>query len=286
MRVGNAGQRPKFVPVLWHAFFAIMISSMPIAITRAAAQEKTAQRPTNHDAGAVQEGRSIFRTDCSLCHGMDARGAAKGPDLTTGRWTHGSSDREIFETITNGVPGTEMPANDLSEAEAGAVIAFLRKSAANSGERAVGSAENGERTFFGKGYCVRCHMVDGKGGRLGPDLSRSGVARSARYLSDSIRFPDKDLAEGTTDPNSGFPSVYDTVTVVTKGGQHFTGVAKNEDPFSLQLMDQGEQLRFFLKQDLKEVTHEPKSLMPAYDERMLSEQELHDLVAYLAGLRR
>ena len=46
-----------------------------------------------------------------------------------------------------------------------------------------------------------------------------------------------------------------------------------------------QQLQFFLKKNLKEVTHERKSLMPAYSETMLKPAELQDLVAYLEGLR-
>jgi len=41
----------------------------------------------------------------------------------------------------------------------------------------------------------------------------------------------------------------------------------------------------FMKSDLKEVIHERKSLMPAYDEQALSKIELQDLLAYLQGLR-
>jgi hypothetical protein len=72
---------------------------------------------------------------------------------------------------------------------------------------------------------------------------------------------------------------------VTKEGKRITGVRKNEDTFSLQLLDQKEQFHLFLKKDLKEVIHERKSLMPKYDQRALSEKDLQDLLAYLDSLR-
>jgi hypothetical protein len=75
------------------------------------------------------------------------------------------------------------------------------------------------------------------------------------------------------------------VTVVTADGQKIVGVAKNEDTFSLQLIDTNQQLQFFLKKNLREVTHERKSLMPTYSEDRLNPAELQDLVAYLEGLR-
>jgi putative heme-binding domain-containing protein len=114
-----------------------------------------------------------------------------------------------------------------------------------------------------------------------------GEARSVPYLIDSIREPSKELSSGMLDPNNhyGLPLVYDTVTVVTAGGEKIVGVAKNEDAFSIQLLDTSQRLQLFLKKDLKEVTHERKSLMPAYTEQMLKPADLQDLVAYLESLR-
>jgi putative heme-binding domain-containing protein len=79
--------------------------------------------------------------------------------------------------------------------------------------------------------------------------------------------------------------VYDTVTVVTADGRKIVGIAKNEDTFSVQLLDTSQQLQLFLKKNVKEVIHERRSLMPAYSETMLKPADLNDLVAYLAGLR-
>jgi putative heme-binding domain-containing protein len=130
-------------------------------------------------------------------------------------------------------------------------------------------------------------MVNGKGGRLGPDLTRVGAARSTAYLIDSVRKPSKELSEGMVDPNNHYANalVYDTVSVVTREGERITGVAKNEDTFSVQLLDTNEQLHLLLKRDLESVTHERKSLMPAYTKDIVSDVELRDLVAYLETLR-
>ena len=87
-------------------------------------------------------------------------------------------------------------------------------------------------------------MVKGRGGRLGPDLTRVGAARSVAYLTESIREPDKSLSLGMSDPNNhyGIPLEYETVTAVTQQGQRVVGVAKNEDAFSLQLLGQDDKL--------------------------------------------
>jgi putative heme-binding domain-containing protein len=241
--------------------------------------------PVAGNAAAIQEGNSLFRANCSPCHGMNAHGGGRGPDLTSGRWVHGSSDAEIFATINRGFPGTEMPANSFEDSETWAIVAYLRSLAPAKMEAVTGDRMHGEKIFASAG-CATCHMVHGAGGVLGPDLSRVGEARSGAYLIESIREPSKELSTGMSDPNNhyGLPLVYDTVTVVTNSGEEIVGVVKNEDTFSLQLIDTRQQLQLLLKKDLKQVTHERRSLMPAYSEQMLKPADLEDLVAYLESL--
>ena len=71
---------------------------------------------TNPVAGrpeAIAEGRVQFRLDCGFCHGIDARGGGRGPDLASGRFVHGDTDADMFKTISEGVSGSEMPASSL-----------------------------------------------------------------------------------------------------------------------------------------------------------------------------
>jgi putative heme-binding domain-containing protein len=252
----------------------------------AVGQERPNANSLSGKLAAIQEGASLFRANCSPCHGLNARGGTRGPDLSTGRWTHGSSDADIFRTITQGVPGTEMPGAGFEDSEIWTLVAYLR-SLAPAKAALSGNRLKGERIFAGSGGCSQCHMIKGQGGRLGPDLSRIGASRSVAYLVDSIRQPSKDLSDGLLDPNNalGFSLIYDSVTVVTKSGERVTGIAKDEDTFSVQLLDTKQTFQFFLKKDVKEVIHERKSLMPAYSEPMLSPAVLQDLVAYLVSLR-
>src|SRR5262245_36933102 len=69
------------------------------------------------DAKAVTDGAVLFRQECVYCHGVGARGGMRGPDLTTGTWTHGGADADLAATITDGVPGTAMPPNKLTDEE-------------------------------------------------------------------------------------------------------------------------------------------------------------------------
>jgi cytochrome c oxidase cbb3-type subunit III len=255
--------------------------------TRALGQETEIKNPLTGDSSGIKEGSSLFRANCSPCHGLNAGGGGRGPDLRSGLWVHGATDAAIFRTISQGVPGTEMPANPFEDSEIWALVAYLRSVSAGAKTPVNGDIAQGERFFFGKGACAQCHMVKGRGGLLGPDLTRIGAARSVAYLTESIREPDKDLSLATSDPNNhyGIPAEYDTVTAVTRDGERVIGVAKNEDAFSLQLLGQDEKLHLFLKKDLREVIHDRRSLMPAYSESRLSNQELQNLLAYLTSLR-
>ena len=250
-----------------------------------AAQEPTKQTP-DANAVAVKEGASLFRANCSPCHGLSARGGGRGPDLTSGRWTHGGTDDEIFRTISQGVSGTEMPANGFEDSEIRGIVAYLRSLAPPKNITVPGDPTKG-KIFFSSLGCSTCHMVRGVGGVLGPDLSRVGAARSVSYLIDSIRNPDKELSSGMTDPNNhyGLPLVYDTVTVVTASGEKIVGVAHNEDTYSIQMITTAQQLRSFLKSELKQVSHQHRSLMPPYSEDALNAAQLQDLIAYLETLR-
>jgi putative heme-binding domain-containing protein len=179
-----------------------------------------------------------------------------------------------------------MPANSFEDSETWAIISYLRSLAPSTQAKSTGDMAKGEKLFEERG-CSVCHMVRGKGGLLGPDLSRVGASRSLAYLTDSIREPDKELSDGMLDPNNhyGIPMVYDTVTVTLKSGENVMGVASNEDTFSIQLLDTTQRLRLFQKIDLKAVRHERKSLMPAYSEKMIGSADLEDLLAYLESLR-
>jgi putative heme-binding domain-containing protein len=201
----------------------------------------------------------------------------RGPDLTTGQWSHGGTDAQLFQTIMRGIPGTEMPGAQISNTtddQVWALIAYLRTlSGPTSAEEQRGNAQNGETLFWGKATCGQCHMVRGRGGRLGPDLSRIGAARSTTALLDEIRTPSKSFTDG-----------YWPVTVVMRDGRRIRAARKNEDPFSVQVMDTKEQILSFDRSNLREVIAESRSLMPDYSRERLTDAELDDVIRYLRSL--
>ena len=75
------------------------------------------------------------------------------------------------------------------------------------------------------------------------------------------------------------------MTLTTPEGQQVRGVKKNEDLFSVQIMDTRERIQGYLRGSLKDVTNGTRSAMPVYTAEMLSESDLDDLVRYLETLR-
>jgi cytochrome c oxidase cbb3-type subunit III len=248
----------------------------------AAPAAEPARNPFTGDRQAITQGAVLFRQECVFCHGVGARGGMRGPDLTTGSWNHGGSDADLARTITDGVRGTAMPPNNLTTDEIWQIVAYLR-TLQQPAAQPTGDRARGEALFFGTARCSTCHIVDGRGGRLGPELSTVGSARSRAYLVESIRQPGRQLTE-----NRNFGGIYlkyDTVTAVTADGRTIVGVPMNEDTFTLQLMDGSERIHSLDKKTLKSVRHENRSLMPAYDATRLPNDDLDNLVAYLQSLR-
>jgi mono/diheme cytochrome c family protein len=172
----------------------VVCATLPLR-GQVAPPQAPAPPPVVADAKAVIEGAVLFRQECVFCHGVSARGGMRGPDLTTGAWSHGGSDEELTATITDGVPGTAMPSHArLTREEIGQLVAYLR-TLQQPASPPRGDAARGETLFFGSGRCGSCHLVKGRGGRVGPELTRVGSARSRAYLIESIREPARYLTE-------------------------------------------------------------------------------------------
>jgi len=249
------------------------------------------RNPFSGDPKAAKAGEFEFRINCAFCHGLGAHGGGRGPDLTRAHKRHGDSDGDLFQNISQGIPGTVMPANGtngqgvgMTDEEIWQIVAYLRSVQVQAPAKAVGNAAHGKELFYGDGNCSSCHMVEGRGGRIGPDLTAVGTARTVESLVESVRNPSLRLAWGLTESTKEFAQEYETVTVVTSDGQQIKGVTLNEDQFSLQVMDTSEGIHLFQKDKLRSMQKSRKSLMPSYNSSVLSDQDLNDIIAYLLGV--
>ena len=219
-------------------------------------------------------GERLFRLHCAECHGLDGQGG-QGPDLTRGVYRRGSSDEALYQTISKGVPGTPMPATSLSDRQLRQIVRYVRGLAGGSRVTVPGHPAAGEKLFAGKGGCMKCHMIRGEGGRLGPDLTSIGSLRSPAHLRASILRPDEEISPA-----------YWAVEAVDQIGTVHSGIRLNEDTYSIQMLDVNENLHSFAKKDLPTLTVDrKKSRMPGYAGAFTA-AELDDLVAYLYSLQR
>jgi putative heme-binding domain-containing protein len=235
----------------------------------AAGTSLSAQHATAFD---IEDGGRAFRNTCANCHGPDGDQIA-GIDLGRGQFRRPLSDQELAGIIRNGIPNTPMPATNVSEAQATKIIAYLRSVAESRKSVAVaGDAVRGKTIFDGKGACTTCHRVNGIGSRVGPDLSRVGQLRRTIELEQSLLDPAAEIL-----PANRF------YRVTTKDGVSVTGRLLNHDTFTVQILDSKEQLRSFVKSELKDHGF-VASPMPSYKGR-LDPQETADVVSYLVSLK-
>ncbi len=249
------------------------------------------RNPLAGSTKAAKAGEYEFRINCALCHGLGARGGGRGPDLTRAVKKHTHNDAEMFQVISNGIPGTAMPANGtngqgvgMTDTEIWQIITYIRSQEVKAPAHALGNASHGKELFYGDANCSLCHMIEGRGGRLGPELTGVGGSRTRAAIIDSVRDPSRRLAWGLTEATKEFPQEYESVTVVTTDGKEIKGVTLNEDSFSVQIMDTSEQIHLLGKDKLKSFQKSRQSAMPKYGPDILSDKDLEDIVAYLTGV--
>ena len=237
----------------------------------------TAEAQTRPAAAAqpsdTVSGRRIFDAQCAWCHGNEGDGGT-GPNLH-GRLRHATTVASIVEIVTNGIPGTDMPSfrvglTDRGTKQAAAYVMSLSRSASRSGP---GNAERGAALYQSNG-CGSCHVVEGRGGILGPELTTIGGRRGAVYLREAI-----------VKPAASHPPGYLVVRAVPISGAEVRGIRLNEDVFWIHIRDASGAVHALQKSEMARVDREPEAtLMPSYESR-LSSAQLDDLVAYLATLR-
>jgi cytochrome c oxidase cbb3-type subunit III len=275
-------------PTRHHFIIALAVSSLLMASAQLRADDRN---PFAGDAKAAKAGEYEFRINCALCHGLGARGGGRGPDLTRAVKKHAHTDADLFQVISNGIAGTAMPANGtngqgvgMTDEEIWQIITYIRSQEVKAPAQALGNAAHGKDLFYGDANCSLCHMVEGKGGRLGPDLTAVGGSRTREAMIESVRDPSRQLAWGLTESTKEFPQEYLSVTALTADGKKIKGVTLNEDSFSVQIMDMGEQIHLLEKSKLLSFSKSRESAMPKYTVDSLSDKELEDIVAYLVSV--
>ncbi|HKN34201.1 MAG TPA: c-type cytochrome [Terriglobales bacterium] len=221
----------------------------------------------------IASGRRIFASMCASCHGLDGKGGERAPDIARTPAVQRLSDEKLRRLVEEGVPGTGMPAfHSLGSSGTKAVVRYLRVLQGRGRLSALpGDVERGRALFFGRAGCSACHMVGGEGGFVASDLSAYASGHSVREIKDAMIH---------TARNSEASSRH--AVVITREGERYDGIVRNEDNFSIQLQALDGTFQFFMKRDVSQVLRRPP-VMPSGNAIALTGAELDDVTKFLVS---
>jgi mono/diheme cytochrome c family protein/small nuclear ribonucleoprotein (snRNP)-like protein len=228
------------------------------------------------DAKMAAEGAKIFGSTCGFCHGQNARGAS-APDLLRSPVVLDDNQGELLgQTVHQGRPAKGMPAfPSLTTEQVRDLAEYLHlqvELAANRGTYkalnvVTGNAKAGEAYFNGAGKCNTCHSVTG-------DLAHIGSKMDPPDLQQRFLYPGPSQQPSAT-----------RVTVILKDGTQISGTLKHLDDFYVSLDDAAGNYRSVALEKGITVNVEDKLLFHRQMLDKYTNQQMHDLTAYLVTLK-
>jgi putative heme-binding domain-containing protein len=139
----------------------------------------------------------------------------------------------------------------------------------------TGDAAAGKQVFQTIGTCAKCHKVHGEGKEVGPDLSEIGskLSKEAMYVS-------------ILDPSAGISHNYETYTFLLEDGGVLNGILVSQTDTEFQVKTAEAIIRKIPADEVSEFKKSNVSLMPADLQKLLTAQNLVDVVEYLTTLKK
>ena len=265
-----------------------------LLISHLSAQSDRAEALQNPFAGqsaALAAGKALFAAQCQSCHAPGGSASA----FTSGAFTRGSADGEIFLNIRNGIRNTLMPPyTQLSTDQIWQIVTYMRSLAVTApttttaapAAPAAGDPANGKLAFETKGACLTCHQFNGKGINVGPDLTSTTL--TADQIAAAINNPNAPAAGaagggrgGRGGGGRGGNIARATITATTADGKVYKGTRKSQDTFTIQIVDTTGQYHSFDRAELKDLKVDATSLMPSDYATRLTADEIRNIAAYV-----
>ena len=250
-------------------------------------RERAPDYPVRSPAPPEQlaHGQQLFRSNCSFCHGSDARGGETGPNLVRDKVVLADQTGELITPIVqNGIPAQGMPKFALSAADIADIAAWLHnqplsdRGAPTMLDILVGNAKTGETYFNGAGQCTRCHAVTGDLAGIGSKYDPKTI-QNLIVSGGGMGFGRR---SGVTPPK--VPQV--TVTVTLPSGETFNGELDHISAFVVALRQADGTYRSFARDGSipRVVVTNPLQghidMLPKW-----RDADIHNLTAYLVTLK-
>lgn len=220
-------------------------------------------------ADSLVAGRQRFEARCGGCHGADGMGGERAPAIGSVDRARLRSDDAVRSLIRDGIPDAGMPAFRLPESELSDLVAFVRSRVTPARDSMPpGDPDVGQSFFFGVGGCAQCHMMNGRGGLTGPDLSNAGAELTLAEMEQSLLKPAARRRPG-----------YAVATVRLRTGSAVRGFLRNESLYDLQVQGFDGRLYLLRRDEVTGIIRDASSYMPALKS---TATDLQNLLAYLA----
>ncbi|MCF6149730.1 MAG: c-type cytochrome [Candidatus Kuenenia sp.] len=142
------------------------------------------------------------------------------------------------------------------------------------------TAEEGEQVFYDESLdvtCGKCHMVKGRGTKVGPELTGIGAIQTPEYFVESILNPSAVIVKG-----------YETVFVITVDGIPYNGLIKSdtEEELTLIVEESGTMEEVVIpKDEIEAMKKQEVSIMPGNISELLSVRQFYAVIEFLRSLK-